>query len=149
MQINWEVQTSGKAASFLKAHFREGSDIDYRYRMFHIEIMRGGMNRLLLRSNRNDQMPSRVEILFMNVKFMKIGVQFDGLVVRDCGQFVDDPGSLSWSLEPQPELHFYEVESSSGTGILVAGSVAVDESDAGASDPSRFFMMDPDQEPES
>lgn len=126
----------------MKTRSRKDSDIDYHDRIFHIEILRGGMNRLLLRSNRNDQMRSRVEILFMNVKFMQLGTQFDGLVVRDRGPFMDHPERLSWRLEAQPGLHLYEVESSSGTGIIVAGSVAVDKSGADPSDPSRFFMMD-------
>lgn len=121
--------------------FKDG-DIDYRDRMFHLEIMRGGMNRLLLRSNRNDQMQTRVEILFMNVQFMQLGTQFDGLVVRDCGPVMNLSVALGWRLEADPELHLYEVESSSGTGTLVAGEVGVDESDAGPSDSSGFFMMD-------
>lgn len=55
---------------------------------------------------------------------------------------MEHPGPVSWSFEAQPELHRYEVESSSGIGTIVAGSVAVDVSDAGPGDPSRFFMMD-------
>lgn len=62
---------AGGRGSFLKPLSRKDDDINYGDRMFHIEIMRGGMNRLLLRSNPDDQKKSRVEILFMNVKFMK------------------------------------------------------------------------------
>lgn len=104
--------------------------------------MRGGMNRLLLRSYPNDQLRSRVEILFMNVRFMNMGTDFDGLVISDRGHLSDQPGSLSWRVSPQPELHVFEIESASGTGVIVAGAVAVDESDAATGDPSHFFMMD-------
>lgn len=118
------------------------ADLDYRDRVFHIETLRGGMNRLLLRSNRNSQWRSRIEVLFMNVKFMKIGTQLDGLIVKDRGSIDHWQESVHWRVSALSELHIYDIESASGAGMVVAGSVTADSSEAGPDDPSHFFMMD-------
>jgi hypothetical protein len=116
--------------------------IDHADRVFHLEILRGGMNRLLFRSNRSGTWATRVEVFFMNVKYLAAATMLHGLVVERSGRLDECSDRVNWNLEPSPELWFFSVLSTSGDGIIVAGSVAVDESDASASDPSRFFMMD-------
>jgi hypothetical protein len=115
--------------------------IDFMDRVFHLEILKGGMNRLLFRSNRSSSFPTRVEIIFMNVQYLSVGTSLDGLAVRDRGPAENwiDP---NWRLRQRDEIRIYEVASASGIGQVIAGSVGFDESDAGPSDPSRFFMMD-------
>jgi hypothetical protein len=115
--------------------------IDFADRVFHLEVLKGGMNRLLFRSNRSSVFASRVEILFMNVQYMALGTSLDGLVVRDVGA-AEGWNDRVWRIGQRAELRVYEVTSASGEGRVVAGSVTVDESDAGPGDPSRFFMMD-------
>ena len=115
--------------------------IDFADRVFHLEVLKGGMNRLLFRSNRSSHFPTRVEILFMNVQYLSVGTSLDGLVVHDVGLVVDDD-EFAWRVGNRADLHVYELRSSSGVGHVVAGSVTVEQSDAGPSEPSRFFMMD-------
>ena len=47
--------------------------LDYSDRVFHLEVLRGGMNRLLFRSNRGATWPTRVEVIFMNVSYVAVG----------------------------------------------------------------------------
>lgn len=99
------------------------------------------MNRLLLRSNATESHEWRIEVLFMNVKYVCIGTSLDGLIVTDSGPVDEGTSKRYWILGASEGLRRYEVESSRGAGIVVAGSVAVDISDASPSDASRFFMM--------
>jgi hypothetical protein len=116
-----------------------GQEIDFLDRIFHVEVLRGGMNRLLLRSDRTSDFGNRVEILFMNVQYLATGTSFNGLRVRDIGPATGD--DLPWGIYLPDELRIFELVSSSGRGYLVGGSMAVQESDAGPAEPSSFFML--------
>jgi hypothetical protein len=50
-------------------------------RDFHVEILRGGMNRLLLRSMGTKSNPTRVEIYFPHVQHLDIPMRFDDLTI--------------------------------------------------------------------
>ncbi|MDQ1748886.1 MAG: hypothetical protein QOD07_3149 [Frankiaceae bacterium] len=100
------------------------------------------MNRLLLRSNKSATWTTRVEIIFMNVKYVAVGTSLNGLVVEGLGSLEECSDRVPWRLDLSSEMSVYLLRSGSGDGIVVAGSVAVDESDAGPGDPSRFFMME-------
>lgn len=115
--------------------------IDYSDRRFHVEVMRGGMNRLLLRSNIQEPWDTRIEILFMNVKYMNIGTTMNGLIIEDRGAVQEHPEALPWKVASVVDQLLFEIRADEGTGIVVAGAVAVDISDAGPSAPSNFFMM--------
>lgn len=115
--------------------------IEYADRKFHLEVMRGGMNRLLLRSNVGKSWDTRIEVLFMNVKYMSMATTMDGLIIDDLGVLEDHQDDVPWALSPSRDLHYFEVRSGDGTGVVVAGAVAVDISGDGPSEPSRFFMM--------
>jgi hypothetical protein len=131
------IDLSGESA--LSTHLAEPDVIDYSDRVFHLEMLKGGMNRLPFRSNRGSNSSTRVEILFMNVKYLALGTTLDGMTVRDiCAAGTD----LGWRIGGPDDVHVYRVESSSGEGLVVAGSVTVDRSEAGPADPSLFFMMD-------
>lgn len=60
------------------------------------------MNRLLLRSYGNSSYPTRVEIQFMNVKFISIATSLYGLSVAHLGTYVDalEPFCLRWTTAP-------------------------------------------------
>lgn len=119
------------------------SDQDLRYpdRTFHVEVLKGGMNRLLLRSNRTEHSGPRIEVLFMNVAHLSIGTTFDGLTIRDVTDEVPWDGEL-WDVRSARELRVFELTSQSGSGRVLAGAVGAEESDLGPTDPSLFFMMD-------
>ncbi len=125
----------------MATHSGDVRGIDFADRVFHLEVLKGGMNRLLFRSNRSLQFTTRVEVLFMNVKFLSLGTSLEGLVVQDVGAAEDWDG-LAWRLGQMTNLRVYEIRSASGEGYVVAGSVTSDESDLGPADPSNFFKMD-------
>jgi len=114
---------------------------DFPGRTFHLEIMRGGMNRLLLRSNIKAPWTTRLEIIFMNVKYMDIATTMDGPVLEDLGSAEQYLGTLPWTLKQDLDLHFYKIRAVNGTGYLVGGDMAIDESAKGPDEPSNFFMM--------
>ena len=116
--------------------------IDQSDRVFHLEVLRGGMNRLLFRSNMSETWPTRVEILFMNVKYLAVATVWHGPVIQRLGSLDECADRVPWSLDAPIEISVFSVRSHAGEGLVVAGSMALDESDASASDPSRFFMME-------
>ena len=77
----------------------------------------------------------------MNVKYMDIATSMDGPVVEDLGPAEQHLGTLSWTLEQDSDLHFYRIQAVNGTGYLVGGDMAIDESTKGPDEPSNFFMM--------
>jgi hypothetical protein len=103
--------------------------------------MRGGMNRLLLRSNIKEPWTTRLELLFMNVKYMDIATSMDGPVVADLGPAEQHSTSLPWTIERDLDLRYYRIQAVNGTGYLVGGDMAIDESIKGPDEPSSFFMM--------
>ena len=50
-------------------------------RDFHVEILRGGMNRLLLRSTATKSNPTRVEIYFPYVQHLDIPMRIEDLTI--------------------------------------------------------------------
>lgn len=119
-------------------HDNDFVPVKYPYRFFHLERLKGGMDRLLLRSYKTETWPTRIEILFMGVKFMHIGTRFEGLTITESHQI----GAIQWKIDYWDGLKRYEVDSSSGSGFVVAYSVSVAESEDDSRAPSRFFMMD-------
>lgn len=125
----------------MKTHSADQTVLETTDRTFHIEVLKGGMNRLLLRSNRTPTHPTRVEVFFINVKFISLGTLLNGMRITDKG-VVADPADLEWDIRASQPLHLFEVWSGSGSGTIVAGGVETDESTAGPTDPSRFPMME-------
>jgi hypothetical protein len=50
-------------------------------RQFHVEMLRGGMNRLLLRSSATRSNPTRLEIYFPYVRHLDLPMRFDELTI--------------------------------------------------------------------
>jgi hypothetical protein len=107
-------------------------------RVFHVEMFRGGMDRLLLRSWASDAHPTRLEVLFMNTKFVCMPMSFDGLTVRDA---TSELGSTDPFVLASAGLKVFELASGGDVGRVVAGSVSYVEDNGSPSDPSSFFMM--------
>jgi hypothetical protein len=55
--------------------------VDHRERVFQVWAYTVGMGRLLLRSSKNETFGTRVDVLFQNVRAMKLPTLLDGLVV--------------------------------------------------------------------
>ncbi len=100
------------------------------------------MNRLLYRSDKTDELPTRVEILFMNVKYLSIGTRLRGPQIEHLGPLVQREDAPPWSFDYPGDLDVISVRTRMGDGVVVAGSVSWDETDANPYDPSSYFMMD-------
>jgi hypothetical protein len=90
-------------------------------RDFHVEILRGGMNRLLLRSMATKSNPTRVEIYFPYVQHLDIPMRIDELTIS-C-----EPGAASPRAEVRelmrgfPDNFLFRLES---RGVSVGHVVA-------------------------
>jgi hypothetical protein len=109
-------------------------------RSFHVEALRGGMNRLLLRALRNAEHPSRVEVLFQYVQDLDIPMTFDRLEIADVTE--DERVSAASLLQRFPECRVYRLNSGlDRSGRVVAAACVVGEDNASAAAESMFPMM--------
>lgn len=112
-------------------------------RVFHVELFRGGMNRLLLRAMPTTDNSERIEICFFGVELVSIPMDFEGLTIEDSTEV--DASLSPWAevLVRFPDRRIFRLIS----GGKLAGRVAAvecaydfDEAPLGAK--SMFFMMD-------
>ena len=95
-------------------------------RDFHVEILRGGMNRLLLRSMATKSNPTRIEIYFPHVQHLDIPMRFEGLTIA-CEE---------WGAS---ESFLYRLESKGVcAGNVVAAHCIYGEDEAPVGSPSMF-----------
>src|SRR5262245_30252152 len=96
-----------------------GDSIGFR-RLFHVELFRGGMNRLLLRAMPTAENPDRVEVLFQYVQRVNMPMEFAGLRIEDSTDA--DRTTAPWDdvLVEFPELRVWSLVSNS----RVVGRVA-------------------------
>lgn len=111
-------------------------------RSFHVEILRGGMNRLLLRSMPSSDQPSRIEVLFQYVQHLEMPMAFEGLLIEDATSH--DGVQSPWAdvLVEHPECRVFRLSSDGrlrGRVVAAACSWGEDQAELGA--PSMFPMM--------
>lgn len=124
-----------------KIHSVDTEYLEDADREFHIEVLKGGMNRLLFRSDRRADSELRIEILFMNVRYLSVGTQILNPQIRQLGRVKEYAHRVPWSID-SPDLLLFSIQGAAGEGLIVAGSMSVDKSNASPSDSSSFFMMD-------
>lgn len=111
-------------------------------RRFHVETLRGGMNRLLLRAIPTKEKPTRVEVFFQYVQHVNLPMAFDGLVIRDVTQDNTERAKYFNLLQRFPECRVFRLESGGATeGYIVASACVFGEDSALASADSMFPMM--------
>ena len=109
-------------------------------RSFHVEALRGGMNRLLLRALPTADHPTRVEVLFQYVQYLAIPMSFDGLEIADVTE--DERASVAPILQRFPECRVYRLNPGTDrSGRIVAAACVVGEDEAPSSADSMFPMM--------
>ena len=119
----------------------EGGSVGFM-RRFHVEMFRGGMNRLLLRTLTSADQPDRIEVLFQYVQHLDIAMAFDGLAVED--STLEDRGLSPWAeiVVQHPECRVYRLLSGGRiAGRVVAAACSWGEDQAPAGNPSMFAMM--------
>lgn len=99
-------------------------------RTFQVWAYTVGMGRLLIRSTKSATFPTRVDVLFQNVKAMKLPTRLDGLVVRLADEVerraIESETGLLTSDDTKP----FVIEGTGYVGYIVAG-VIVSHEDAG------------------
>jgi hypothetical protein len=118
----------------------DGSRIRFE-RKVHLEIFRGGENRLLLRSYQTAAHPTRLEILFAYVQHLNIPTCFDGLVVQhDTNERAVKNYELL--LRQYPKCRLYRLDSNDGKiGEIVASACLYGEDTAPLGSESMFPFM--------
>ena len=108
-------------------------------RQFHVEILRGGMNRLLLRSSATRSNPTRLEIYFPYVRHMDLPMRFDELTIScEIGDGNLRPDIRELMLKP-PVCYLFRLESrGSPAGHVVAGHCMYGEDEGSAGSASMF-----------
>jgi hypothetical protein len=111
-------------------------------RQFHVELLRGGMNRLLLRALPTADQPSRIEVFFQYVQHMDIPMRFDSLAIRDVTP--DDFAKAKYRelLQRFSDCRVFRLESAGTTaGHVLAGACFFGEDAAPLGAESMFPMM--------
>jgi hypothetical protein len=94
--------------------------VDRRERVFQVWAYTIGLGRLLLRSTKNESFGTRVDVLFQNVKAMKLPTVLDGLVVTIAVAGAASEITDATGLLPDDETVFFALDSSTGRGYVVA-----------------------------
>ena len=111
-------------------------------RPFHVEMLRGGMNRLLLRAMPSANQTTRIEILFQYVQHLDIPMQFRELSIRDATQELKQQLKFLNLMQRFPECRIFCLESESAeAGHIVAAACMFGEDTAAAGADSMFPMM--------
>lgn len=108
-------------------------------RSFHVEVLRGGMNRLLLRALPKPDAPSRVEVFFQYVQDLDIPMSFASLAIEDVTEAERD--STAPLLERFPECRVYRLTGGQRSGRVVAAACVVGEDEESPYAESMFPMM--------
>src|SRR5215471_7700074 len=110
--------------------------------MFHVEVLRGGMNRLLLRAMPTVEEPTRVEVFFQYVQHLEMPMRFSGLRISDTTREDRLNATLGDVLRQVPECRVFRLESDGQVvGRVVAAACVYGEDAATAGAASMFPMM--------
>jgi hypothetical protein len=119
----------------------ENSHITFS-RQFHIEVFRGGMNRLLLRAIPTVEEPTRVEVFFQYVQHLDMPMAFSGLTIRDVTCDEREKPKYANLLRTFPKCRIFGLESDGERiGEIVAAACMFGEDSAPLGSESMFPMM--------
>lgn len=108
-------------------------------RHFHVEMLRGGMNRLLLRSMPTKTNATRVEFYFPYVQHLDIPMQFDELTIYNEAADAKLRPSVHALMRKFPECRLFRLESKGDTvGHIVAAHCIYGEDTAPIGSESMF-----------
>lgn len=113
--------------------------VDHPDRVFQFWAYTVGMGRLLLRSSKTETFDTRIDVLFQNVKAMKLPTLLDGLVVTVAADGAAVEITEMTGILPDDETAFFALKSSTSTGYVVAGVVAEVEDAGEYFEPSKLW----------
>lgn len=113
--------------------------VDRPERVFQVWAYTVGMGRLLLRSTKSETFPTRVDVLFQNVKAMSLPTLVDGLAVTIADRASEERITAETGFLPDEDTTFFQLNTSRGVGYVVAGVVALDEDEGEYFESSRYW----------
>jgi hypothetical protein len=108
-----------------------------RFEMWSYSV---GMARLLMRSTKSDTFATRVDVLFQNVKALKLPTSLDGLLVSDADPESGARISSETGFLPDDGTRIFTVRSGAFDGYIVAGVCVVAEDDGEYFEPSQLWQ---------
>jgi hypothetical protein len=113
--------------------------VDEPARIFQVWAYTVGMGRLLLRSPKGEGCATRVDVLFQNVKAMKLATSLPGLAVTEADPEQQQRIVKATGLLPDDLTHFYVLTGVSYEGYVVAGVCARLEDEGEYFEPSKLW----------
>ena len=114
--------------------------IERAERCFQLWSYSVGMARLLLRSTKSDTFATRIDVLFQNVKALKLPTSLDGLVVTDADVEEAMRISSETGILPAEGARIFTVRSGAFDGYIVAGVCVVAEDEGEYFEPSQLWQ---------
>ena len=106
-------------------------------RVFEVWRYTVSHRQLLIRSNKRNSFPTRLEVLFKNVAFMALPPVMRGVTISECGAAGDElPSCLNAFQISKP---WYRIETEGSVGYVAAGAIATNEDDLGYEEPSSLL----------
>ncbi len=115
------------------------TSIEYPDRRFQIWAYSASMGRLLLRSTKSNDFATRIDILFQNVKAIKLLASLDGLVISRLEAIEVDPIALETGLVESDETTIFSILAHGFDGYVIAGACIVSEDNGEYFDPSSLW----------
>jgi hypothetical protein len=112
-------------------------------RIFQLWAYTVGMGRLLLRSTKSETFPTRVEVLFQNVKAIQLPTVLEGLVITDADPELTKEIEAETGLTCDGGVRLFSLRTSHGVGYVVAGVMVSDEDEGEYFEPSKLWPAVP------
>ena len=109
-------------------------------RRFQIWAYSVGMGRLLLRSTKSETFATRHDVLFQNVKALKLPTSLDGLVVAKADPAEELRISAETGLLPSEGTTIFAVRAGIFDGYVIAGACVAMEDSGEYFEPSRLWQ---------
>jgi hypothetical protein len=109
-------------------------------RRFQVWAYSVGMARLLLRSTKSETFATRVDVLFQNVKALKLPTTLDGLLVEEADPHDEARISAETGLLPSEDTKVFTVRAGAFDGYVVAGVCVISEDAGEYFEPSRLWQ---------
>lgn len=113
--------------------------VNFPERVFQMWGYTVGMSRLLLRSTKSETFPTRVDVLFQNVKAMSLPTLLDGLVVEVAHGVAAERITRETGFLTDDDTTLFEVRTAHWVGYVIAGVVVWDEDHSEFFEPSKYW----------
>lgn len=108
-------------------------------RRFQVWAYSVSMARLLLRSTKSETFATRQDVLFQNVKALKLPMVLDGLVVAEADSTESARVSAETGLLPSEDTVIFAIRTGAFEGYVVAGVCVAEEDGGEYFEPSRLW----------